>query len=95
MAGNTNDASRAPVMLSPEEVVQQLRGLRAQLALPHWSGRIADVQDLRAARARRDACHTARRAHRRDEEAEHIRPLAPQGAATRSSAHTVIHGVTR
>jgi len=34
MADSPKDTSPAPVMLSPEEVVQQLRGLRAQLPLP-------------------------------------------------------------
>ena len=34
MPDSTNDTSPAPVMLSPEEVVKQLRGLRAQLLLP-------------------------------------------------------------
>jgi hypothetical protein len=34
MAGNTEDTSPAPVMLAPEDVVQQLRGLRAQIPLP-------------------------------------------------------------
>jgi len=34
MSGNINDTSPVPVMLSPEEVVVQLRGLRAQIPLP-------------------------------------------------------------
>jgi len=34
MATTINDTSPAPVMLSPEEVVQQLRALRAQIPLP-------------------------------------------------------------
>lgn len=34
MADSTNDTSPAPVTLSPEEVVKELRGLRVRLSLP-------------------------------------------------------------
>ena len=89
----TGDSQRWTAAIDEVRALLQSLHRREHRAPPaHRSRGAADVPDLPAARARQRSRRATRDTHRRDAEAEQVRPRAPQGAAAGPAAAAALAG---